>query len=467
VLFRSSKPLVIILDNLHWADKPSLLLLEFLAPELVDSRLLVIGTYRDVDLSRQHPLVETLGELNRERLFERVLLRGLTEDDTRNFIEIVSGVTPPSGLVRTVHTQTEGNPLFLTEGAMRASNEALEIARTIGDAALELTALFGSALVSYYHLHVQDALDATQKVTKLSSKLDAPLIGLVSDYYRGALLSYSRNLKIARQSLELSLSTAERVRHRIRVAGAAAFLAWISMVEGDFDDARQQIDRALSLAPEDSVVLMFATLLDSTVGDFVASNAHIDIQLETINQTDPGPNFEHGLLALCIPFAAQTSGDLSQLRYANEVANAVVSSQNVTPIIDLAARIGLAVTAVLTDDKSETMEQYSAFAELKKSMPFLFISVDRLLGLLAHTMGNLDNSQTHFEDAIVICRESGSITELAWSLHDYADMLLERDGDRDMAKATVMLEEALQISTDLSMKPLTERIAALKKKPEA
>jgi hypothetical protein len=82
-------------------------------------------------------------------------------------------------------------------------------------------------------------------------------------------------------------------------------------------------------------------------------------------------------------------------------------------------------------------------------------------------MGNLDNSQTHFEDAIVICRESGSITELAWSLHDYADMLLERDGDRDMAKATVMLEEALQISTDLSMKPLTERIAALKKKPEA
>ena len=109
------QPLVVILDNLHWADKPSLLLLEFLAQELADSRLLVIGTYRDVDLSRQHPLVETLGELTREHLFQRVLLRGLSQDDVGRFIEITSGITPPRGLVRAVHTQTEGNPLFVTE----------------------------------------------------------------------------------------------------------------------------------------------------------------------------------------------------------------------------------------------------------------------------------------------------------------------------------------------------------------
>ncbi|MCH7625695.1 MAG: AAA family ATPase, partial [Chloroflexi bacterium] len=111
----SGKPLVIILDNLHWADKPTLLLLEFLAPELANSRLLVIGTYRDADLSRQHPLSETLGELTRERLFERVLLRGLSRQDVNRFIEMVSGITPPRGLVQAVYTQTEGNPLFVTE----------------------------------------------------------------------------------------------------------------------------------------------------------------------------------------------------------------------------------------------------------------------------------------------------------------------------------------------------------------
>ena len=55
-MFLPDKPLVLILDDLHWSDKPSLLFLEFLTRELANSRLLVIGTYRDVELSRQHPL---------------------------------------------------------------------------------------------------------------------------------------------------------------------------------------------------------------------------------------------------------------------------------------------------------------------------------------------------------------------------------------------------------------------------
>ena len=109
------QPLVLVLDDLHWADQPSLLLLQFVARELGNSRLLLVGTYRDVDLNRQHPLAETLGELTRERLFQRVFLRGLTQQDVARFIEIAAGVDPPSGLVEAVHTQTEGNPLFVTE----------------------------------------------------------------------------------------------------------------------------------------------------------------------------------------------------------------------------------------------------------------------------------------------------------------------------------------------------------------
>ncbi len=109
------QPLVLMLDDLHWADKPSLLLLEFLARELAGARLLVIGTYRDMELNRQHPLAETLGGLNRERLFQRVLLRGLAQQDVGRFIEIAAGITPPGGLVEAVHAHTEGNPLFVTE----------------------------------------------------------------------------------------------------------------------------------------------------------------------------------------------------------------------------------------------------------------------------------------------------------------------------------------------------------------
>ena len=110
-----SKPLVPVLDDLHWADHPSLLLLEFVARELANARVMIIGTYRDMELSRQHPLSRTLGELTKERLFQRVLLRGLDQDDVVRFIELASGVNPPAGMLEAVYNQTEGNPLFVTE----------------------------------------------------------------------------------------------------------------------------------------------------------------------------------------------------------------------------------------------------------------------------------------------------------------------------------------------------------------
>ena len=106
---------MLVLDDLHWADQPSLMLLQFVAREMSGARLLLIGTYRDMELSRQHPLAEAPGELNRERLFQRVLLRGLTQEDVGHSIEMTSGSSAPRGLVEAVHTQTEGNPLFVTE----------------------------------------------------------------------------------------------------------------------------------------------------------------------------------------------------------------------------------------------------------------------------------------------------------------------------------------------------------------
>src|SRR5207253_2536091 len=70
-----AQPLVLILDDLHWADTPSLLLLEFLGREMHTSRLLVVGTYRDIEVDRAHPLARTLAALRRAPMHERVVLR--------------------------------------------------------------------------------------------------------------------------------------------------------------------------------------------------------------------------------------------------------------------------------------------------------------------------------------------------------------------------------------------------------
>ena len=108
-------PIVLVLDDLHWADRPSLLLLQFLARDIEGARILVLGTYRDVEVGRHHPLEETLAELARAQKGERVLLRGLGEDDVARFLELSSGHTPPPPMVDAVYRETEGNPFFVHE----------------------------------------------------------------------------------------------------------------------------------------------------------------------------------------------------------------------------------------------------------------------------------------------------------------------------------------------------------------
>ena len=85
-------------------------------------------------------------------------------------------------------------------------------------------------------------------------------------------------------------------------------------------------------------------------------------------------------------------------------------------------------------------------------------SIDRLLGLLSQTLGDLDQAAAHFDDALAFCRKAGYRPELGWICCDYADMLRERNGEGDRAKAVALLDESLAISSELGMRPLLERV---------
>jgi DNA-binding winged helix-turn-helix (wHTH) protein len=111
----TAQPLLVVLDDLHWADPSSLQVLQFLARALRRSHMLVVGAYRDVELRRDHPLAQVLGELAREPLCRRVLLRGLDEADVRRFIEHAAGTSVSAALVAAVYQMTEGNPFFIGE----------------------------------------------------------------------------------------------------------------------------------------------------------------------------------------------------------------------------------------------------------------------------------------------------------------------------------------------------------------
>jgi tetratricopeptide (TPR) repeat protein/predicted Ser/Thr protein kinase len=116
-------PVVILLDDLHWADESTLQLLQHLAPHLASMRLLIVGTYRDVELDVSRPFAKTLESLVRQRLATRIALRRLQESSVQELLTKMSGSAPPSGLVTAVFRDTEGNPFFVEEVYQHLSEE--------------------------------------------------------------------------------------------------------------------------------------------------------------------------------------------------------------------------------------------------------------------------------------------------------------------------------------------------------
>jgi DNA-binding SARP family transcriptional activator len=108
------QPLLLVLDDLHAADEPSLLLLRFLAGELAEMPVVVVGTYREDEAAEDEAVSARLSELR--RLPSRHLrLGGLAAEHVATYIELATGVTPPASLVEAIRTQTKGNPLFVGE----------------------------------------------------------------------------------------------------------------------------------------------------------------------------------------------------------------------------------------------------------------------------------------------------------------------------------------------------------------
>jgi tetratricopeptide (TPR) repeat protein len=111
----AEQPLMLVLDDLHAADAPSILLLRFVARELGDARVLALGAYRDIEVDRGHPLAAAVAELSREPVARHVRLPGLTEAGVGCLIQQTAGVRAGDSVVAAVHRYTEGNPLFVGE----------------------------------------------------------------------------------------------------------------------------------------------------------------------------------------------------------------------------------------------------------------------------------------------------------------------------------------------------------------
>lgn len=111
----SVKPLVVLFDDVHWTDEASLQLMEHMAPALGDMPVLVIATYRDVELDVYRPLAKTLEDLLRRRLVTRMSLGRFDEDAVAAMLTKLAGEPPPPTLTASIFKETEGNAFFVEE----------------------------------------------------------------------------------------------------------------------------------------------------------------------------------------------------------------------------------------------------------------------------------------------------------------------------------------------------------------
>ncbi|OBI75610.1 BTAD domain-containing putative transcriptional regulator [Mycobacterium sp. E740] len=221
----ANAPVVLVLDDLHWAAKPTLLLLRHVLRFGERARVQIVGTYRSTDLDRSHPLAAMLADLHRDGTASRLQLNGLGEDDVSAYV--AEAGYDDEELARALTSVTGGNPFFLIEalrhvaesggkwnastlpqGVREAVSRRLSRLSTETNKALAAAAVAGSdfALTLVEQVVGDDLVDAFDEASKA---------GIVVEEPGGR---YRFNHALVRQSLLAELASVRRMRLHQRIA---------------------------------------------------------------------------------------------------------------------------------------------------------------------------------------------------------------------------------------------------------
>ncbi len=117
------RPLVVVLDDLHWADRGTVAMLSHVAHFVSGNAILMIGAYRDAEVDRKHPLMGAVSAIRRLKNSEALALKGLASEAVTDLLGIIGDEEPPKELVRVLTAETGGNPFFIREVLLHLREE--------------------------------------------------------------------------------------------------------------------------------------------------------------------------------------------------------------------------------------------------------------------------------------------------------------------------------------------------------
>ncbi len=351
------------------------------------------------------------------------------------------------------------------KAARDAFSKALAIAQSENDAALEFKILAGELYMGVWHCSWEEVLDKTPRAIELAKTVDDPLGELLTRWGAISAEMAHGHLEAARHHITEGMVLAERLRDRHLICGTIFRGVNLSRAEGDWQTARDSLDRGLAISPMDPRLLGARVLLEYLLGEFGPGSVYLERSLEVMRLTKPGPTIEYASVAWMIPLVNRITGEHNHRNIAEEAAETVLSGTNAMPLMAIWARFGLVLESVNSRNVELAAEQYAFLKPFQgTAITSILGTVDYLLGLLAHIMGDTEQASHHFEDALRFCRDSGYRPDLAWTGCHSAEILLERNGPGDHAKAIALLDESLAISTELGIHSLIQRVATLQEK---
>jgi class 3 adenylate cyclase/tetratricopeptide (TPR) repeat protein len=445
----STQPLVLVLDDLHWADEPSLRLLQFLARGTGDAAVLVIGTYRDVELRRDHPLSQVLGELAGSQRASRVSLRGLQARDVARYIEMTAGTEPSQALVETVHEQTEGNPFFVTEVVrLLASEGALEngaapshaipqgVRDVVGRRLNQLSEDANRALTDAAAIGRVFEGEVLAKVAEMEpARLDAALSEAIAAQLlaQTAAGRYRFSHALVRETLYEELSAAQRPQLHRRIAEALEQLysADPERLERHLAELAHHFSESAAVGDPRKAVdysVRAAKRAFSQVG-YEEAAGHLARALEVLDLCEPKPE-ERAALLVALGEAQAKAGKFVPARQTLERAFDATRDLGESDLICRAA-LGIGYVADVGGLDERVVEVLEA--ALDAIGPEDSDTRARLLGFMAQEHYWVDpqgRSAAFFDEATEMARRLGDERTLGWLLSRGAFVRIDPDSAR-------------------------------------
>ena len=292
-------PIVVLLDDLHWADDATLSLLEHIGGYAADLPLFIIGTYRDVELEVNRPFARVLESLTRQRLATRIALRRLDDAGVGELLAALGGSAPPVPLVRVIFKETEGNPFFVEEvfhhlkeegrlfhadGAWRTDLTVDEldvpegVRLVIGRRLERLTpacrAVLTSAAVvgSRFDVAVLEALGEQTEDELFDALAAATKAQLIVEQRGGRDVVYGFAHELIRQTLLGTLPSPRRQRRHLKIATAMTAV-FGTRVAQRASDLAYHLYQAGAAADPDQTVTMLTKAAEQSIGSAAFAEA--------------------------------------------------------------------------------------------------------------------------------------------------------------------------------------------------